>query len=328
MMTAAARLRSLTPGRLVASSVFGGVLLDGALRLSRLAGMRYQSPDEDSARWDGFAFRPGDIVISTRSKSGTTWAQMICALLVFQTAELPAPLSEMSPWLDWLIVGKAEVFARLEAQKHRRFIKTHTPLDGLPLDPRATFIVVARHPLDMAVSLFHQGDNLNRERIAELTGAPPPGEVRAPARSLHDSLVAYIGRAVAPAEALDSLPGVLWHLRDAWERRDADNVLLLHYADLSADLEGSMRALADRLGIVVPEERWPELVAAAGFEQMRARASVLAPDPAGIMKDTNAFFRRGSSGSGRELLTAQEYAGYLKRAAELAPPDLLDWLHR
>ena len=167
--------------------------------------MRYQSSDEDSARWDGFAFRPGDIVISTRSKSGTTWAQMICALLVFQTAELPEPLSELSPWLDWLIIPRADVIARLEAQQHRRFIKTHTPLDGLPLDPRATFIVVARHPLDMAVSLFHHVGNLNGERIAELTGTrrPPSESPPPPPPPMHDSLIGWIERAVTPAEELD-----------------------------------------------------------------------------------------------------------------------------
>jgi len=292
--------------------------------------MRYRSFDEDSARWDGFPFRHGDIVISTRSKSGTTWAQMICALLVFQTPDLPAPLTSMSPWLDWLIIPRDEVLARLAAQRHRRFIKTHTPLDGLPLDPRATFIVVARHPLDMAVSLFHQSANLNRDRIAELTGSPRPaaGERRAEPRSMRDSLIAWINRDVAPAEELDSLPGVLWHLRDAWERRNADNVLLMHYADLSADREGSMRAIADRLGIDVPDARWPGLVAAAGFDRMRARADELSPDPAGILKDRNAFFRRGSSGAGRELLTDQEYASYLDRAATMAPPDLMAWLHR
>jgi hypothetical protein len=36
---------------------------------------RYQSPEEDSARWLGFPFRDGDIVISTRSKTGTTWVR-------------------------------------------------------------------------------------------------------------------------------------------------------------------------------------------------------------------------------------------------------------
>src|ERR1700675_3777228 len=78
---------------------------------------RYRSRDEDSARWAGFPFRQGDIVISTRSKSGTTWMQMICALLIFQTPDLPAPLAELSPWLDWLVAPRDEVYARLFAQK-------------------------------------------------------------------------------------------------------------------------------------------------------------------------------------------------------------------
>ena len=37
-----------------------------------------------AARWADFEFRPGDIVISTLPKSGTTWVQMICALLIFR----------------------------------------------------------------------------------------------------------------------------------------------------------------------------------------------------------------------------------------------------
>lgn len=147
--------------------------------------VRYRSPEEDSARWRDFPFRPGDIVISTRSKSGTTWLQTICALLVFQTSELPAPLAELSPWLDWLVTPREEVVARLETQAHRRFVKTHTPLDGIPLTTDATYVVAARHPLDMAVSLYHQGDNLDRERLRRLTG--PDGtagmRVQAPPRS-------------------------------------------------------------------------------------------------------------------------------------------------
>jgi aryl sulfotransferase len=103
--------------------------------------VRYRSADEDSARWTGFPFRAGDIVISTRSKTGTTWVQMICALLIFQTPDLPAGLGQLSPWLDFLTSPRDEVYARLAAQEHRRFIKTHTPLDGIPFDRRATYIV-------------------------------------------------------------------------------------------------------------------------------------------------------------------------------------------
>jgi aryl sulfotransferase len=82
-------------------------------------------------------------VSSARSRSGTTWMQAICALLIFQTPDLPAPLSQLSPWLDWLSLDHSEVLAAPAAQEHRRFIKTHTPLDGLPLDPQVTYIVAA-----------------------------------------------------------------------------------------------------------------------------------------------------------------------------------------
>src|SRR5215475_14408219 len=120
----------------------------GAFVIDHGPDARYRIGHQDNSRWDGFVFHPGDIVISTRSKHGTTWMQMICALLVFQTPDLPAPLGELSPWLDHLVAPKEDVYARLAAQPHRRFIKSHTPLDGLPIDPRATYVVVAREPLD------------------------------------------------------------------------------------------------------------------------------------------------------------------------------------
>ncbi len=289
----------------------------------------YRSSDEDSRRWLNFELRAGDIVISTRSKCGTTWMQMICGLLVFQTPSLPAPLSQLSPWLDWLVVPQDDVYARLSAQEHRRFIKTHTPLDGIPLDPRVTYIVVARHPLDMAVSLYHQGDNLDRERIRHLTGQPP-AEVPAPGARLplREWLLSWIDRDVEPRDELDSLPGVMWHLSDAWDRRAEPNVVLTHYDDLSADLEHEMRRLAAHLGITVPEQTWPRLVQAARFEQMRARADQLVPDPSGVLKDRSTFFRLGTSGSGRALLTDAELEHYRSRTTELAPSDLLTWLHR
>lgn len=291
---------------------------------------RYRSADEDSARWLGFAYRPGDIVISTRSKSGTTWMQMICALLVLRTPDLPAPLAQLSPWLDWLVVPRDAVLARLEAQEHRRFIKTHTPLDGIPLDPRATYIVVARHPLDAAVSLYHQSDNLDRERLRQLIGEPEPesGPLPASRPLLRDWLLTWIDRDVDPQEELDSLVGVMWHLSDAWARRGAANVVLVHYDDLIADLEGEMRRIAGLLDIAVSGRVWPDLVAAASFGAMRNRARQLAPDPAGVLKDSAAFFRNGRSGSGRGLLTRDQLMLYSACAAELAPPDLLRWLHR
>jgi aryl sulfotransferase len=288
---------------------------------------RYRSPDEDSGRWRGFPFRDGDIVITTRSKSGTTWMQMICALLIFQTPDVPRPLGELSPWLDWLVAPRDEVYAQLAAQEHRRFIKTHTPLDGVPIDRRATYLFVGRHPLDMAVSLYHQGDNLDRERMRRLTGARGPAGPAPPRPDLHTWLKGWIAWEGSPRDDLDSLPGVVWHASDAWSRRTDPNIVLVHYADLSADLEGEMRGLADRLGIVVPDDRWPTLVRAATFDRMRSRADVLAPDPVGVLKDRAAFFRRGTSGAAREVLSVDELEGYRRRVELLGPTDALAWLH-
>jgi hypothetical protein len=288
--------------------------------------VRYVSADEDSARWIGFPFRDGDIVISTRAKSGTTWVQMICALLIFQVPELPAPLGRYSPWLDRVIYPREELYARLAGQEHRRFIKTHTPLDGIPLDCRATYIVMGRHPLDMAVSRYHQLGNIDRSWQRQRDGKPAPAG-REPVRMpLRDWLLDWVDDDADPRHEMDSLPGVMWHLSDAWARRQEPNVLLVHYDDLCADLAGQMRWLAARLGIAVPGHAWPGLIETATFEHMRANAERVV-GTSRILKSSTAFFRRGTSGAGREILTEQEIAHYHARTSQLAPPDMLAWLH-
>jgi hypothetical protein len=316
----------------------------------------YRWPGEDSGRWLGFRFRPGDIVISTRRKTGTTWMQMICALLILQTPELPDSLWHLSPWLDSQVMPHEFVYAQLAEQRHRRFIKTHTPLDGIPLDPRVTYIVTARHPLDTFVSLRRHNEIIGpppdivgpppdrRGPRPDSTGPPPghhlsgpprppkppgppkPPEPPASREMLHDALLRWIAGDDDPCQYPDSLPGFMRHLSDAWARRGEPTVLLVRYGDLLADLEGQMRWLAGQLGIAVSQEAWPALVRAAAFESMRDSADTLVPT-AGILKSNTAFFRRGTSGAGREILSGEELAAYYARAAQLAPPDMLTWLH-
>jgi hypothetical protein len=132
----------------------------------------------DSSRWDGFALRCGDIVIiSTPPKCGTRWTQMTCAQLILQQPELPLPLDTLSPWIDMVTRARVEVFTDLEAQSHRRFIKTHTPLDELPHDPTITYLCVRRDPRDVALSMDRHIDNMDidafrlaRDRAAAIDG--------------------------------------------------------------------------------------------------------------------------------------------------------------
>jgi aryl sulfotransferase len=283
---------------------------------------RYQSSEEDSDRWRRFPFREGDVVVSARSKSGTTWMQQICLSLVHGSAELPAPLGELSPWVDWLVEPEAILFARLDAQSERRVVKTHTPLDGVVLDSRASYVVVVRDPLDMAVSLYHQGDNLDRERIAELTGrtvsTPPP---RPP---LPEWLVRWTRTEADPMDSMDSLAGVVHHAADAWVRRDDEQVLVMRYEDLVADLDFRMRWLADRLDIRPDSHVWPSLVNGARFASMRNAAAVRAPDQRGVLKDPAAFFRRGTPGAGREVLDDRDLAIYERTVRDMLTAEEVD----
>ncbi len=219
------------------------------------------------------------------------------------------------------------IFARLGFTLSRResnyVIPTDPQVTGLPLDPRVTYIVTARHPLDMAVSLYHQGDNVDRALMRRLTGQPEPAGPPRPRRPLRDWLLDWINEDADPRQEMDSLPGVMWHLSDAWARRAEPNVLIVHYDRLSADLESEMRRIATQLGIAMPAHSWPSLVEAAN---MRAKAEQLVPG-GGVLKSSAAFFRRGSSGAGREVLTTEDIAGYYARAALKAPADMLSWLH-
>jgi aryl sulfotransferase len=298
---------------------------------------RYTGFIFDSMRWDGFAFRPDDIVITTPPKCGTTWTQMICALLVFQTATFDRQLDLISPWLDMLTRDLPSVRADLDAQTHRRFIKTHTPFDGLPHDPNVTYISVGRDPRDVFRSWDHHLANMDvpamitaREQavglddvVERLANGPPPR----PEREIERFRI-WVDDDGDITETM-SLRQTLAHLQGFWERRDRTNVVMLHYDDLQSDLEGEMRRLASRLGIHVAEDRWPALVGAASFENMRDRADVVAPDTThAIWNDNRQFFHRGATGQWRELLDDDDLAHYLRRVGDLAPDDLAEWAHR
>jgi hypothetical protein len=297
--------------------------------------VRYHSFLTDSARWDGFEFRPGDIIISTPAKCGTTWTQMICALLIFQTPEFERPLDLVTPWLEMRTRRKDDVFALYDAQTHRRFIKSHTPLDGLPVDERITYISVGRDPRDAALSMAAHMANIDFTAALGALVAAADGraiEIPPPVPAFDDPCEAFLHWVDNPAPPQDmpmSLASTVQHLAGFWAVRDRDDVVLLHYDDLQADLEGQMRGLADRLGIEVPEARWPTLVEAAGFAEMRRRADVVAPDTeAHLWKSNAGFFNRGISGRWRDILDDDALAHYDARVAELAPPDLAAWLHQ
>lgn len=298
--------------------------------------MRYRSFIYDSARWAGFRHRPGDIVITTPPKCGTTWMQNIVAMLVLGTTDFERPIAQLSPWLDQTLRPVDEVLADLEAMDHRRFIKSHTPLDGLPWHEDVTYLVVLRDPRDAAVSWDHHFHNMDMERTFELRAAAsglddlaelPPMEP--PSDDPVERFWAYMTRRPPSPEFAWNLHLVVRHAAVAWQRRFDPNVVLVHYADLQQDLDGEMRRIGKRLGADVDEDRWPELVEAASFSSMKARADVLVPNAGQIWIDQPGFFHRGTSGQWRELIGDDGDQRYQQIVRELLDDEeLLSWLHR
>jgi hypothetical protein len=298
---------------------------------------RYRSVVADSSRWQGFRFRDGDIVISTPPKCGTTWMQRLVALLVFDGPELPAPISKVSPWLDMQLAPLDDVRALLEAQQHRRFIKTHTPLDGIPYDRRVRYVCVGRDPRDVAVSARHHMSNLNIERfmasrqaavglddLPELgidrPGPPPP-------QSDADALRTWMDDDSGNTPM--SLRFMLTHLSTFWSARQSPNIALFHYGDLSADLTGELRRLASFLGYDISGERAMELAQWASFDAMKRDAATVAPNAdIALWHNTDEFFHKGRSGQWRGIFTHDHLDRYTERVKQLAPPDLADWLHQ
>jgi aryl sulfotransferase len=277
----------------------------------------YRSAISDNRRWARFDPRPGDVFVCTPPKCGTTWTQTIVHSLMWPEGDGPVPVMTVGPWLDAEFNPLDEVLARLAAQTHRRQIKTHTPADGIPFFDHSKYIFVARDGRDAFMSFCNHRANMKRDIVASVNeralaeGLPPmppwDGDV-------HGFFAQWVAA------------GALFHhVLTFWQRRDAPNLLLVHYNDLKADLAGEMRRIADFLELRVPESRWPAVVERCSFAAMKARG-----DQIGTFHlfegGSQSFLFKGSNGRWRDVLTPDELARYAKRVAEVLPAEAADWL--
>jgi aryl sulfotransferase len=69
----------------------------------------------------------------------------------------------MSPWLDLRVPLKETNLPIVEAQTHRRFVKTHLPLDALVFSPTAKYVYIGRDGRDVVWSLYNHHANANQK---------------------------------------------------------------------------------------------------------------------------------------------------------------------
>lgn len=281
----------------------------------------YRGIIDDNQRWSRFTHRAGDVFVCTPAKCGTTWMQTIVTALLFPDGA-PGPVMEIAPWLDARFEPIDVIVARLDAQTHRRQIKTHTHADGIPWFGDASYIAVYRDGRDAFMSFLNHMRNIRQDVLMELiasapgdgidlddAGGPPPLD------DVHEFFDWWI-----------ETPMFFEHLAGYWARRNQPNVLLAHYDDLTADLEGQMRRVAAFLGIKIAEALWPGLVEQCTFAAMKVRATEIADFDAHFVGGADTFLYKGTNGRWQNVLTDDELARFDARQQAVLPADAIAWL--
>jgi aryl sulfotransferase len=292
----------------------------------------------DSRRWNGFAFRDGDIVVDTWAKSGTTLMQEILGQLILGAPDA-AVGPAISPWVDATFFPMDQMTSMLEAQTHRRVLKSHLPLDALVCSPAANYIFVGRDVRDVAWSMYNHQSGYTDGFLAGLNAGPDSlgPKMSRPTCGVRDFYLYFIetGGVFAP-ESGGPYGGAtatsdFWaHTQGFFDRRDAPNLLLVHYAKLKADLPAEIRRIAKFLDMPLDEALLPRIVEHCGIDYMRSAALANPQSDAGLraafIGGAETFFNKGTNGRWKDVLTSGEIARADEIAAERLSPDCARWL--
>lgn len=298
----------------------------------------YQNHTIDSTHWDDFEPRDDDIVIATPYKCGTTWTQAIVGNLVLgHSDKVP------SPWLDFRPMDVKETLESLEAQDHRRFIKTHLPLDGVPYFRRTKYIVVSRDARDVFMSLWNHYHGYSEHGYDRFNNHP--GRVgsllpRCPA-DIREFWQWWIGRGWFDWES-EGYPfwSNLRHVATWWDFRQLPNILFVHYNHLTDDPHGQIRRIAQYLDLPSDDETVARVAAATTIDAMRQRAlddearaaekreEEKKPHQPVFRDGARTFFYKGTNGRWRDVLTEADLELYEAAAERELTPECRAWLER
>ena len=290
----------------------------------------YQNHILDSARWNFLRLRDDDIIVTTSYKAGTTWMQAIVGNLIFAGQKLPAQISELSPFLEFRIEPLEIVLTGLERQRHRRFIKTHLPLDGFPFDRRLKYIHVGRDARDVFMSFWNHYRMFTDEMLPLINLIP--GRVGGPLPPCPDDIHELWHNWITCGWFEWETEGYPWwsnlhNVQSWWDYRHLDNILLVHFSDLLADLDGQIRRVAHFLEMKVPDDAWPVIVRNCSFEKMKAEAEWFAPRGGQPWKGgAQTFFHKGTNGRWKDILSAEELTLYDEAAKRVLTAECRRWL--
>ncbi|MBT4162124.1 MAG: sulfotransferase domain-containing protein [Gammaproteobacteria bacterium] len=290
----------------------------------------------DSTRWDVYVPRTDDIVITTSYKSGTTLGQQILYNMLvrdtYEDEQFP-DIDEASPWMDsrYYPVAKENLAAYIDSFPYRRFLKSHLPLDGLPYFNEVKYLIIARDPRDVFMSLLNHYSaytEVQYRKVNHGVGRPMPkydGDARGFFRD-------WITRGWFEWET-EGYPfwSNLHHTQTYWEYRHLPNFLFLHYADMRADLRATIRLIAGFIEHELSDQDVDRIARATSFEHVKQQAvaeSEVAEEEGSFQGGQAAFIFKGTDGRWRDLLDEKDLQLYRQTRDRVLEPDCVAWLER
>jgi len=245
-------------------------------------------------------WRDGDIIVSVPMKSGTTWAMNIVHQLRSGGDPDFKDVYQEVPWLE-LVPGPTvtpdDIVKTIDSMPRvrRRAFKTHSAPGILPYQAPGSgvdvqYLIVMRNPDEVLASMYpfikaHRAEWFSFWGMDKEAFLPPDFQ------ACFDA----IGKTMLP-------PALFGFLAAWWPLRRERNVLLLHFANLKSDHEGSMRRIAEFLGFKPTAQQWPAILEYTSFPWMKRHEDKFEVRLAAHMPilDSGAMVRKGKVGTAHE----------------------------
>jgi aryl sulfotransferase len=231
-----------------------------------------------------------DVFVCSYFKAGTTWTLQIATQIAFRGQAEFDNIHHVVPWPDVPAPPVARNIIPLSDRSPAersptglRVIKTHLSRAHVPFTSEARYIVVSRDPKDCTVSAY---------RFVQALALGP----------LMPTIGHWVDYSLSPSFP-DPWPE---HLAGYWAVRHEPNVLFLTYEQLSRDHAGSVRRMADFMGVDLTPAELASVVAQSTFAAMKAAGSKFEPGRVVPWGSERAMMRRGVSGGSSELLTPEQ----------------------
>jgi hypothetical protein len=253
--------------------------------------------------------RDTDVFITTSAKCGQTWLQTL--LYHLKTRGLKPGfegkgLMGVSPWLelpgsfmggDLVIPDRQERLGAVEAMEDPRVFKMHVVWDEVPrpAKSKAKVITITRDPRDLPYSMFCHLQSMKRPE----GGGPSP-----------DFNVYF--------ESWMERGFFFEFMKSFWPHRDEEDVLILRYEELHANLREQCKHILRFLEWDRSDEEIDRVLPLVDFQRMGATEKTDIIKNQKVWKEDKNFFREGGVGKNRARLSPEQEARIVERTkAEL-----------